>query len=45
MRQLKLVLFALVLVLFVSVAGQILWGDSIMWGTLGDGGEYVVWGT
>jgi hypothetical protein len=44
MRHFKLVLFALVLVLLVSVAGQIIWGDGITWGTMSSG-DQILWGT
>ena len=42
--HLSLLVLALAVVL-AAFAGQILWGDAIMWGTLGNTGDAIVWGT
>jgi hypothetical protein len=53
MRFLHISLVAL-LVLFAGLMAQIIWGDAVVWGSLGNDeiiwgtlgdGEYVVWGT
>jgi len=44
MRFFKLALVALAIVVLTSVAGQILWGDSIVWGAMSDG-DQILWGT
>ena len=44
MRFFKLALVALAIVIVASLAGQILWGDAIMWGTMSDG-DQILWGT
>ena len=54
MRRVQLALLALVIALAAFAGGEILWGDHLVWGTLGgdtimwgtlDDGEYVVWGS
>lgn len=42
MRRFHIVLVALIVVL-ASLAGQIIWGEAIVWGTLGD--DHIIWGT
>ena len=54
MYRIPLVLIALV-VIVTALAGQIIWGDGIvwdtldgdqiLWGTLGGDGDSIVWGT
>ena len=44
MRFFNLALLALAIVVLTSLAGQILWGDSIVWGTMSDG-DQILWGT
>ena len=41
--HLSLLVLALAVVL-AAFAGQILWGDAIMWGTMSDG-DQILWGT
>ena len=43
-QQALLALLALAIVVLTSLAGQILWGDSIVWGTMSDG-DQILWGT
>ena len=42
MRRFHLALLALAIV-FAALGGEILWGDTIVWGTLGD--DHIIWGT
>jgi hypothetical protein len=42
MYRFQLALFVLTIAL-AALAGQILWGDAIMWGTLD--GDQILWGT
>jgi len=45
MRRLQLAVLALVIALAAFAGGEILWGDVVVWGTLGaEDGEYIVWG-
>lgn len=43
MRFLHLALIALAIVVISSFAGEILWGDGIIWGSLD--GDQILWGT
>ena len=44
MRFFNLALLVLAVVVLASLAGEILWGDEIIWGTLGSGGDQIIWG-
>ena len=43
MRRFHFALLALAVVLAALTGGEILWGDAIIWGTLGD--DHIIWGT
>jgi len=46
MRFSHFALLALIVLVAAFAGGEILWGDAIVWGTLGaEDGEYVVWGS
>ena len=44
MRFFNLALLAFAIVVLTSLAGQILWGDGIIWGSMSDG-DQILWGT